>query len=394
MALDEVTNDATTNLVAAIMTNTELAPIVFECWDRGDAVLPLNPALRSSELSQLLELARPTHIIDRDGIRRLANGIPVDADTAAVVCTSGTTGHPKAVELTRSGLFAMGTGVSTAINATADDRWLACHPLFFVAGLAILGRSWVTGVPVTVHDGFDLDRVKQAPSAEGATIISVVPTTLRRMVSADALQGFRAAVVGGAPLPDAQRANAVSTGVTIFDAYGLTETWGGAVTNGVANEGVDMMLRSDGQVALRGAPIFPRYRNNPELTRAAFDDDWFLTGDVGRIVDGKLSIVDRIKDLIITGGVNVGPTEVEAILAMHSSVADVCVIGVPDEEWGERVVACVVATDPTNPPTLDELRGFVRQYLTAPKAPKELRIIREIPRSPAGKPLRRILAAE
>ncbi len=394
MTLAAVTGDGTSNLVAAIMSNTELAPHVVACWERGDAVLPLNPALPSNELRELLELAQPTHLLDHSGLTRLAHGMPVDSDTAAVVCTSGTTGQPKAVELTRSGLFAMGTGVSDAISAGQGDTWLACHPLFFVAGLAILGRSWVTGVPVAVHDSFDLERVQQAPRVEGATIISVVPTTLRRLVRADALQGFRAAVVGGAPLPDTQRAAAIATGVTIFDAYGLTESWGGAVTNGVANHGVDLMLRDNDEVALRGAPITRGYRNDPALTRAAFDGNWFLTGDIGKISEGKLSIIDRMKDLIITGGINVGPTEVETVLAQHPAVSEVCVVGVADEEWGERVVACVIPVDGTNPPTLDELRGFVREYLVAAKAPKELRIIDEIPRSPAGKPLRRVLAAQ
>src|SRR5690348_9187098 len=154
-----------TALVAAALANRALAPVILGAWDDGAAVLPLNPALPKAELDRLLALAQPTHIVDADGTRRaVPGGMPVPADTAAVVCTSGTTGAPKAVELTRSGLDAMGAGVSQAIGASARDRWLACHPLFFVAGLAILGRSWVTGVPVTVHDGFELERVSDAPA--------------------------------------------------------------------------------------------------------------------------------------------------------------------------------------------------------------------------------------
>ncbi len=374
------------------LPNTELAPYIFECWERGEAVLPLNPALAPPETRRLMELAQPTHVIDADGRRPLANGKPVGEDTAAIVCTSGTTGAAKAVALSRSGLQVMGEGVATAIGATQDDRWLACHPLFFVAGLAILGRSWVTGVPVTVHNGFDLERVMIAPKVEGVTIISVVPTTLRRIVQAHGLGDFRAAIVGGAPLPDHQREQALASGAEIFDAYGLTESWGGAVTNGVANNGVELTLLADDEVGLRGAPITLGYRNDDALTAESFTSDgWFRTGDVGRIIDGKLAIVDRIKDLIITGGVNVGPTEVEAVLLQHPQVADVCVIGVADEEWGERIVACVVPSESTNPPTLEGLRNFSRQHLAVAKAPKELRLVTEIPRSPAGKPLRRIL---
>ena len=386
-------NSDETTLIATLLPNTDVAPIVFAAWDGGEAVLALNPALPKPELDRMIALARPTHIVDRDGRRALGNGQPVASDTAAIVCTSGTTGAAKAVELTRTGLTSMGNAVTVAVGATSADRWLACHPLFFVAGLAILGRSWVSGIPVTVHDGFDIERVKAAPRDDGVTIVSVVPTTLRRMVHANAVQHYRAAVVGGAPLPDAQRADAVATGIEIFNAYGLTESWGGCVTNGYANEGIAVRLLADNEVALRGDPVTRGYRNDPALTRDAFDaDGWFRTGDVGSFdADGRLHIVDRIKDLIISGGVNIGPSEVEGVLAQHPLVADVCVIGLPDEEWGERVVACVVAADPSNPPTLDALRGFAREHLAAAKAPKQLRLVTEIPRSPAGKPLRRML---
>lgn len=382
-----------TPLVATVLPNVEVARVVFAAWDAGEAVLPLNPALPRAELDRLLALARPTHLVDEHGRHTRSDGIPVPEDTAAIVCTSGTTGAPKAVELTRTGLHAMGTGVSAALGVGDGDRWLACHPLFFVAGLAILGRSWVTGVPVSVHDGFDLERVAASPRNDGTTLVSVVPTTLRRLVRADALGGFRAVVVGGAPLPPAQRVDALATGVEVFDAYGLTETWGGCVTNGRPNAGVELRLGDGDEVLLRGAPVTRGYRHDPELTAATFTTDgWFRTGDVGAIdAEGRLAITDRIKDLIITGGVNVGPTEVEGVLAQHPQVADVCVIGVPDDEWGERVVACVVATDAADPPTLDALRAFTREHLAAAKAPKELRLVVEIPRSPAGKPLRRVL---
>ena len=382
-----------TPLIATILPNVDVARVVFEAWDAGSAVLPLNPSLPRAELDRLLAFARPTHLVDADGRHTLADGVPVDTDTAAVVCTSGTTGAPKAVELTRTGLFAMGNGVSSALGVDDSDRWLACHPLFFVAGLAILGRSWVTGVPVTVHDHFDLERVGAAPSVDGTTIVSVVPTTLRRMVRAGALGAFRAVVVGGAPLPDSQRADAEATGVRVFDAYGLTETWGGCITNGRPNDGIEIRLLDEHEVALRGAPVTRGYRHDPELTAAAFTPDgFFRTGDVGAIdAEGRLRIVDRIKDLIISGGVNVGPTEVEGVLARHPQIADVCVVGAPDEEWGERVVACVVPHDPQAPPTLDALRDWAREHLAAAKLPKELRVVAEIPRSPAGKPLRRLL---
>lgn len=388
-----MTNDAQVPLVAALLRNTALAPAVFAAWERGDAVMPLDPDQPRATRDELIGFARPTHLLDDDGLHPLRAGIPVAADTAAIVCTSGTTGAPKAVELTRSGMDAMGRGVSKAIDATDGDRWLVCHPLFFVAGLAILGRSWVTGVPVTVHDGFDLARVADAPRADGVTIVSVVPTTLRRLVTAGAAGRFRAVVVGGAPLPDPQRAGALATGVEVYDSYGLTETWGGCVTNGRANDDVELRVLDRGEVALRGAPVMRGYRFDEARTTATFTADGFLrTGDVGELDGaGRLRIVDRLKDLIISGGVNVSPTAVEGVLAQHPAVADVCVIGETDDEWGERVVACVVARDASAPPALDALRAHVRDRLGAPAAPKELRLLDVIPRSASGKPLRRAL---
>src|SRR5262249_47634671 len=154
-----------------------------------------------------------------------------------------------------------------------------------------------------------------------------------------------------------------ATGVEVYDAYGLSETWGGCVTNGLPNEGVEVAVLEDGEVALRGAPVMRGYRFDATRTKAAFTDDgFFRSGDVGVVGDdGRLVIVDRLKDLIITGGVNVSPTEVEGVLAQLDGIVDVCVIGETDEEWGERVVACVVARDSAAPPTLDSLRAHVRE---------------------------------
>ncbi len=388
MPTEAQTESGATNLVAAALPNRALAPLIAAAWDAGEAVLPLNPALPGAEIERLLELARPTHMIDAGGGRTArAGGVPVPADTAAVVCTSGTTGSPKAVELTRSGLAAMGAGVSKAVGAGARDRWLACHPLFFVAGLAILGRSWVTGVPVTVHDAFDLERVGAAPADAGVTIVSLVPTTLRRLLRAGALGRFRAVVVGGAPLPQPLREEAEATGVAVFDAYGLTETWGGCVTNGVPNDTVEARLLAPdaagrGEVLLRGTPLMRRYRHDDALTREALTDGgWFRTGDVGTFpAGGRLAIVDRLKDLVITGGVNVSPTEVEGVLAQHARVADACVIGVADEEWGERVVACVVPRDAADPP---RSTTSARSCGSASVPPRPRRSSASWPRSPA-----------
>ncbi len=361
-------------------------------WDAGDAIFPVDPGAPAAAVAELLAQVRPTYVVDDDGRHARPDGIPVAAGTAAVLATSGTTGTPKAVELTMDGLHVMGRGYSAGLDATGADRWLACLPLHHVAALAIIGRAWVTGVPWTAHDRFDLDAVARSARDEGTTIVSLVPTTLRRLLDAGApLHEYRRVVLGGAPTPPALRARAEQAGVTVVDAYGLTETWGGFALDGVPIDGAQARLGDDGEILVRGAMVMRGYRFAPDATNDAIDaDGWFHTGDLGTIdAAGRVTVIDRKKDLVITGGVNVSPTRVEAVLAQHPAIADVCVIGAPDDEWGERVVAVCVTANGTV--TLDELRAFARADLPPAHLPRELRVVDAIPRSGGGKPLRRLL---
>ena len=359
---------------------TVIADAARRCWDAGRAILPCNPAFTAEELAALHDTLRPD--------------LPAPPGIAAVMVTSGTAGAPKGVELTRTGLEAMGHGYSDALRVTAADRWLACLPLHHVASLGIVARSYVTGIPMTVHDHFDLDRVARSPATEGTTIVSLVPTALKRLLDAGApLHEFRLVVLGGAPCPPALRARADASGVTTVDAYGLTETWSGFALDGMPIAGASVRLADDGEILVRGAMVMHGYRRDPARTAEVLDaDGWLRTGDIGTIDDeGRIAVVDRKKDLVITGGVNVSPTEIEGVLAHHHALADVCVIGVPDDEWGERVVAFVVPAPGTVAPTLAELRAFAREHLSAPKLPREVRVVDTIPRTTSGKPLRRLL---
>jgi O-succinylbenzoic acid--CoA ligase len=386
--------DDETPLVAAPRSGPALADAVFAAWDDGEAILPMNPAAPAAEQARLLELLRPTHVQDADGRRALAGGAPVAGDVVAVMVTSGTTGSPKGVELTRAGMETMGRGYSAGVGAGPGDRWLACLPLHHVASLGILARSYVTGVPCTVHDGFDATRVAAAPRDEGATIVSLVPTAMRRLLDADApLHEYRCVIVGGAPCPPALRRRAEQTGVRVVDAYGMTETWSGWALDGVPIAGAEASVADDGELFVRGAMVMRGYRLDAAQTAEVLTGDgWLATGDIGAIDgEGRVRVVDRKKDLVITGGVNVSPTEVEGVLSHHDAVRDVCVIGAPDEEWGERVVAFVVPVDARRPPSLDALRSFGGEQLSSAKLPRELRIVEEIPRSSGGKALRRLL---
>jgi len=381
-------------VVAVLQRRPEAARTVRALWDAGEAACVLDPDAPVAVQARVLAAVRPTHLVDDDGRRALSDGIGTAEGVAAVVTTSGTTATPKAVELTAAGMTAIGRGFETALGITDDDRWLVCLPLHHVAGLAILARARTTGAPVTVHAGFDLAAVAASAVDEGVTIVSLVPTMLRRMLDADApLDRFRWIVTGGASTPPALRRRAEAAGAHPIDAYGLSETWGGVLLDGTPIDGVEAVVDDD-EILVRGDPVMRGYRLDPDATaRALVERDgadgpgarWFRTGDIGvRDATGRVTVVDRKRDLVVTGGVNVSPTAVESVLATHPDVDDIAIAGRPDEEWGERVVAYVVPND-ARTPGLEDLRAFGRDRLTRAQLPREVVVVREIPRTRGGK---------
>ena len=366
-----MSTQGTGRLVTVRRPAPEAAGDIRRAWDAGHAVLVLDPRAPDPEVERIV------------GRMRLDAGVA--PEVAAVVVTSGTSGVPKGVELTWDGLAASAAAVSEALEVGAGDRWLACLPLHYVAGLAVVGRAWATGTPVTVLGGFNVAAV----AAAGATLVSLVPTMLRRLWAAGVdTDRFRRILLGGGPVRE-RGGNLVAT-------YGLTETWGGVVHDGHPLAGVELRLGDADEILVRAPMVMRAYRMAPEETASAFTaGGWLRTGDAGAIdSDGRLRVVDRLRDLIITGGVNVSPSEVEGVLAGHPGVADVCVAGAPDQEWGERVVAHVVPADPADPPALEDLRAFAGRQLSAAKLPRQVVIAGAIPRTPGGKPMRRLLTHE
>src|SRR6266498_77572 len=272
------------------------------------------------------------------------------------------------------------------------DRWLACVGLHSVAGLAIVARAWHGGLPLEVHERFDVDAAAAAAAA-GATLVSVVPTMLARLLDAGAgLERFRQVLLGGAPAPAGLVERAADLGASVVRTYGLTETFGGVVHDGHPLAGVELAIAGGGEITLRGPMLLRRYRRDPAATRKALRGGWLHTADLGRVrPDGRLEVLGRRDDLVITGGVSVHPAEVEAVLVRHPGVADVAVGSAPDPEWGQRLVAYVVPLDRLLPPTLADLRGFARERLAAAKAPRELVLVDGLPRTASGKLLRRRL---
>ncbi len=381
-------------LLAVVLPRAAAAQAVLHAWQEGEAILPLDPGAPAAELRRALAALRPTHLLDRDGRAKLPDGEPVEGEVAAVVATSGTTGTPKGVELTAAGIEASAGAVSAAIGAGPGDRWLACVPLHSVAGLAIVARALHSGLPFEVHERFDVALVDRAAREGAATLVSLVPTMLARLLDAGAELGrFRRILLGGGPVPPGLLARAAELGAPVSTTYGLTETFGGVVHDGRPLPGVEISITAQGEIAVRGPMVMRRYRHDPVATWAALRGGLLHTGDFGRIGDdGRLRVLGRRDDLVITGGVSVHPTEVEAVLADHPGVAEVAVAGVPDPEWGQRLVAYVVPEDARRPPSLQELRDHARERLAAAKAPRGLVVMDELPRTPSGKVLRHQLA--
>jgi O-succinylbenzoic acid--CoA ligase len=405
--------------VAVLLPAPEAARAAVALWETGEAVVPLDPAAPEPDLRRALDALRPTALIDGDGRRRRPDGVPVAAGVAAVVGTSGTTGERKGVELTFAGLAASGSAVASAIagdhppgrdGGASAGGWLCCLPVHLVAGLAVVGRAWTTGAPVTVLAGFDPGAVAEA-AQQGTAFVSLVPTMLRRLLDShpDAAARFRHILLGGGSIDPALLVRTRAAGATVSTTYGMTETWGGIVHNGHPLPGVELRLdiaagevgssevgsSEIAEILLRAPMLMREYRLWPEGTAAAIDPDgWYRTGDLGRFdptAGGRLWVVDRLGDVVNTGGVKVSPTEVERVLAGHPAVADVCVAGRPDPDWGQRVVAFVVPAVAADPPALADLRAFAREELAPAKLPREVVVVPVIPRTPGGKPLRRLL---
>ena len=350
------------------------------CWDAGDAVLPVDRRLPPPARAALLAAMAPAAVVDDTGRHPVADGRPVEPGDALVMATSGSTGTPKGVVLTHAAVAASARATTSRLGTTSAATWLACLPLAHVGGLSVVTRAIVTGANLVVHDGFDATRVEQA-ARDGATCVSLVATALQRIDPAL----FRVIVLGGARPPADLPANTHTT-------YGLTETGSGVVYDGRPLGEVEVRIEPDGEVLLRGPMLLRAYRDG---TTPLDTDGWLHTGDIGRwLPDGRLHVEGRRGDMIITGGENVWPEAVEAILAGHPAVAEVAIAGVPDPVWGRRVVAWVVPSPSGAPPTLAALKEIVAAHLPAFCAPKELRLVQGLPRTALGKVQRFLLTGD
>jgi O-succinylbenzoic acid--CoA ligase len=363
--------------------------LVREVWTVGAALLPLDPRLARAETEAILRLARPTAVVTEvDGVpsgRRTNDGVPADEGVVLLVHTSGTAGTPKLVQFEREAIDAAVAASALALDATPRDAWICCLPPAHVGGMLVLLRGVLLGAPVSVHPSFEPALVG---AERGAAFISVVPTMLVRLLDAGTdLSRFRAILVGGAHLRPELRERAERAGARVIETYGLTESCGGVVYDGRPLPSVEVRINRDGGIELRGPTTMLGYRLDDDATARAFTEDgWLLPGDAGELdAEGRLHVVGRIDDLINTGGEKVWPREVEVAIGDHPKVAEVGVGSRLDPEWGQRVVAFVVPTDPDDPPTIEELRDLAARRIGRHKAPRQLELVDELPRTFSGK---------
>jgi O-succinylbenzoic acid--CoA ligase len=387
---------------AAARTARRLAALGVGAGDR--VAVTLSPGLAFCELLHALPRLGAVFVpLDPRDPLRVDAGITVTApvggderdvpfrDTVdpnavhSVIHTSGTTGRPKAVELTYGNHAASARASADALGVDRGDRWLCPLPLHHVGGLGVLIRSVINGTTAVVHERFDATQVKAALEAGDITLASLVPTMLARLREAGLRHapGLRAIALGGGPIPAGLLDWARDSGVPVVPVYGMTETCSQVVAGipGRPLRGVEIDISAAGEILVRGGMV---------ARKELGTDGWLHTGDLGRIdADGGLHVEGRLKELIVTGGENVAPLEVEQALLAHPAVVDAGVVGRPDPEWGEAVTAFVVLGGPAGP---DELRAWCRERLEPYKVPKSVVEVDALPRNAGGKLQRERLA--
>jgi O-succinylbenzoic acid--CoA ligase len=353
--------------------------IAAAAWAAEASLLPVDHRLAAPAAQSLLADGRPTVLVSDEGWKRVRSGRLEDPEVALIVPTSGSSGRPRLVELGRGAVQAAVSASLRALTAETGDGWVSCLPLAHIGGLLVVLRGVLGGAPLLFRGPAELD-----PEA-GFPFVSVVPTQLSRALDAGVdLGGYRALLVGGGGMDAALGSRLAAAGAPCVVTYGLTQSCGGVVYDGLPLPGVSVRVGEDGEIQLGGSTLLRGYRDGSSAGLTA--DGWLPTGDAGRLDgDGRLHVQGRLDDLIVTGGENVWPGDVEAALRSHPSVADCAVFGRPDPSWGQRVVAAVIPRDRGAPPTLEVLRAHVGALLGRHQAPRELLLVDSLPRTALGK---------
>ncbi len=410
----------------------ELVPLLFALWRLGAVAVMLNARLTSAELAAQLETARPSlriaeaSLADRvegavlledlegEGASAPIPSAPMAMDApAAILFTSGTTGKSKAAVLTWENFVAAARASASNIGGAPEDAWLLCLPLFHIGGLSMLVRAALYGCRLVLQPRFDSREVARAFDQDRITHASLVAVGLQRLVDERGAHpfpdGIRAVLVGGGPVSADLLARARSLRLPVLQTYGLTEACAQVTTEVPAEadgttaghplpgtelrivdgEGAPLPPGQVGEIELRGPTVMAGYFGDEAETHQTLWKGWLRTRDLGTLDEGgRLRVFSRRTDLLVSGGENVYPAEIEAVLLTLPGVREAAVIGVEDARWGQVPVAILVAENPLNP---DELGAACRRKLAGYKVPRRFLQVPELPRNAMGKVDRRAL---
>jgi o-succinylbenzoate---CoA ligase len=432
--------------VAVLMRNSvEFVVMMHAVNMLGATLVPLNTRLAPSEIAWQLDNVKAKLFItdeDNDSTAQTAlterplasNETALDASPAptvplleqytldavhSIIHTSGTTGNPKGTLITFGNLWWSSVGSALNLGNHADDCWLACMPLFHVGGMSIAVKSVIYGIPMVLHTSFDAAAVNRAIDEQHVTIISVVATMLTRMLDERGDKPYpnwlRCVLLGGGPAPQSLLERCAAMHVPVVQTYGLTEAASQVATlapedalRKLGSAGkplfpMEVRIVADdkpvaagtvGEIIVRGPSVTPGYINQKEASRQTLRNGWLHTGDVGYLDDeGFLYVVDRRDDLIISGGENVYPAEVEAVLVSHPDVIEAAVIGLSDPTWG-AIPAALIKLREGATFNADAIRDYCAAKLAKFKVPAYIKVASELPRTASGKLVRRTVAAQ
>ena len=363
-----------------IPLSAQFVTALQDIWNAGDCAFPIDQRLAQKQKAQLVEEFFVDEIVTTEGHSVLGTrGSNIADNDAVLFTTSGSSGTPKGVIHTHDSLQANADIVAQYFGDTSQMHWLACLPPSHVGGFGVISRALIWNCQLTTLPQFDAEQVESL-ARQGVTHTSLVATALQRINA----EQFERILLGGAKPPPALPPNVITT-------YGLTETMGGVVYNRNALTGVEISISAEQEILVRGPILMNRYYQQ-QLSHPIDNEGWLHTGDLGSMsTNSQLSVTGRRSELIISGGENIWPEAVEAALTSHADVSDVCVVGIDDHEWGQRVVAFIVPTKTYQTHSLTEWRDHVAETLPRFMAPRQVVLVDNIPRSALGKPQRQAL---
>ena len=414
-------------------SNPDFVFVMYGCLHVGCEMVMLNERLATAELAYQIDDSGVDHVLAADLLKdkvvssKVILFSEIDATvpagfvpqqqwrqdrTISIMYTSGTTGQPKGVRQTAENHFSSAVSSALNIGIAPDDVWLCSVPLFHISGFSILMRSLIYGMGVRLYEKFDAERSAEEICNGTVTYVSVVGVMLERIMSnveesrSHASPKFKAVLAGGGPIPVAYIERAEKCGIPVLQTYGMTETSSQTTTlqsadaeRKMGSSGKPLFLYEvkidetekpgeNGEILIRGPQVTPGYIGRFS-DRNVQEDGWLHTGDIGYLdEEGFLFVVDRRSDLIVSGGENVYPAEIEKVLLAHPAIREAGVCGAASEKWGEVPVAFVVLNKET---TEDELLTYCRQQIAAYKVPKRLSFVEALPRNASNKLFRREL---